>query len=232
MTTPARSAAAAGVVFGLCVGFLLLFYGYVDPHFLVGLTAIILPAVAFGVAFGVVGAIVSPRRRQEADVSGSGASSQEGPLVRPWIPSPLSLVETSNEEDLWPLVRRSAIPKDRILAFTRNDPATLESRFGLKGARFIRLSSLGGEGSVMPGDLDRIGDLIEKHLTAQNASAVVLPNVETFQGVASLPSIRRLLEVSRDLAVQTSGSVLISLDPRALPPTAVATLEQGAVRLN
>lgn len=151
-----------------------------------------------------------------------------GPVWQP--AAPLSVLEGADEELVWSVVGASGVPASKLLCFTRLLPSELEGRYRLRGATILRISRSEGEGAVAPSDLERIGYLSEKHLSAPG-QAVVLPGIESLVEANSVKNVGRLLEVLKEAAQGSQGAVLASLDPRTLDATKVALLERGARRL-
>lgn len=147
-----------------------------------------------------------------------------------WRPQPLAVYETAEESSLWEVVRTARLSPEKLLCFTRLTPQELSSRFGLAGAKIVRISRVEAEDAVPPSDLEKIAYLIERHLTARGC-AVVLPGLESLVEASSLKGVGRLLEVAREVAQASQGAVLVSLNPRALAETQTALLERGATRL-
>jgi hypothetical protein len=253
----ARSIAVSGAVMGIAGGLLLWLLGYVGPVLFIPIT--ILGALVGAIVFGIPGFLFErkvEREKQEEDAriaalqaappasvvvinvapQGQGGyqqpQAQQQRSIRPWPPvEPLCVIETSDEKDVWRSVRAAALPQDRILGFTGKLPQDIAVEFGLTGVTFMKISRVQGDGIVSPGDLDRIGNLIEMHFSAGPGRFVVLPCLENLVQAGNVSNVRRLLEVTKDIATQTRGSLLVSVDPASLPQDVVATLERGNLRL-
>jgi hypothetical protein len=167
--------------------------------------------------------------------AGPSATAPGGPADRPpraWPPvEPLCVMETSDEKEVWKTVRAASLPVDRVLGFTTRLPEDIAVEFGLTGITFLKISRVQGDKTVDPGDLDRIGSLIEMHFAAGQGRYVALPCLENLVQAGNVANVRRLLEVARDLASQSRGSMLVSVDRASLPESIVATLERGNFRL-
>jgi hypothetical protein len=177
---------------------------------------------------------VAPQGQQVYSQQPQAAAPGYQPASAPkaWPPvEPLCVIETSDEKDVWRAVRAAALPPDRILGFTGKLPQDIAVEFGLTGITFMKISRVQGDATVNPGDLDRIGNLIEMHFTAGPGRYVVLPCLENLVQAGNVANVRRLLEVVKDIATQSRGSMLVSVDRTSLPEAVVATLERGNFRL-
>ncbi|MDE1880059.1 MAG: DUF835 domain-containing protein [Euryarchaeota archaeon] len=165
----------------------------------------------------------------------SGGSTSSGPSLDRWAKSSLSVWERIREEELWTAVRSGPIPAASLLCFTWGRADRLATKYGLGGAKVVRLSRSdsadGSDDRVRPSDLDRLADHIEKHLLLGDGRGVVLPGVEGLVAASGIKNVNRLIEVARDDALQHHGSVLFTLDPAALDPADVALLERSARKL-
>ncbi|MCL5984628.1 MAG: DUF835 domain-containing protein [Candidatus Thermoplasmatota archaeon] len=144
---------------------------------------------------------------------------------------PLCFLETSRERDLLEIAGAAGLPPQRLLVFLTQTAEVLLPEYGLAGVEAIKLSRVEGEDVVSPGDLDRLGYLIEKHFAKGQGYKVVLPSVEALVEAAGVKNVRRLLDVARELAQGSAGSLLLSIFPKALPEEQVAILERGATLL-
>jgi hypothetical protein len=140
-------------------------------------------------------------------------------------------MEASQEKDVWETVHSSALTPDRLLCFTTGIPEDIAREYGLMGAKFYKVTRVEGEGAVNPGDLDRLGNLIEMHFGTGPGKAVALPALENLVAAGTVQNVRRLLEVMRDIAQQSHGTMLVSVDPVSLSSMSVALLERGMCRL-
>jgi len=156
----------------------------------------------------------------------SGTGSKAWPLTEP-----LCVLETSDEREVWRTVKTAPVSGELLLGFTTRLPEDILKEFDMTGIRLLKVSRVQGDSVVHPGDLDRIGSFIERHFEAGPGRFVVLPCLENLVEAGNVSNVRRLLEVARDLAMQTRGSMLVSVDKASLPDAVVATLERGVVRL-
>lgn len=151
------------------------------------------------------------------------------PPFPPWpLFEPLVFLETSMEKDLLQMARNAEIPPDRLLLLLAFSSDYVLQEMGLGGVETVRISRVEAEDVVPPGDLDKIGYLIEKHLSRGTGYKVVLSSIETLVEANGPKNVRRLLDVAREVAQTSRGSVLVSLDPKALSKDPVAMLTRGA----
>lgn len=141
---------------------------------------------------------------------------------------PLCHLETPREEELWERVGSTGIPAGDVLGFTRRDPSELTSRYGLAGASLFRISTVEAEGALRPVELEKIASLIERHLATGSRKVVVIASVEHLVEATNVRNVRRLLDVSRDLAFPVHGTVLFSMDASSLPAEQSALLKRGS----
>jgi hypothetical protein len=239
------------VVIGIVLALLLWMLGEVDQYTMVILLIVL--AIVGGVAAGVP-AIILRRKIAKARVQSSPQvpPSQPAPvavaplLVQPVAPpeakpvqakltwplfEPLCVMRTGAEKEVLELAGSSGVPNDRLLVFLTQVSEVTLPRYGLESVETVRLSRVEGEDVVSPGDLEKLGYIIEKHFSRGQGYKVVLPSVESLVEAAGIKNVRRLLDVARELAQGAAGSVLFSLDTQALSPDQVAILERGAFKI-
>ncbi len=154
------------------------------------------------------------------------------PPPPPWpLEEPLCYVETDKEEELWGRIGAAGLTASQVLGFTKQNPEGVVAKFSLEGATLYRISTIEGDGSVLPTDLERIGLFIDRHLSAGPGRVVVLPGLEHLVEATNVRNVRRLLDVVRDLALPKRGSMLFSVDRSSLPAEQTAVLERLALRL-
>ncbi len=161
---------------------------------------------------------------------GVSATGADTPVTWP-LDEPLCVLETNRERDAWEATKALHLSPDRIIGFTTFPPEDLAHDLGIPAASIFKISRVEGEGNVDPGDLERIGNFIERHLGGGEGRVVVLPAVENLVEAGNVRNVRRLLEVVRDLAQGSRGSMLVTLDPVSLPEAQVTLLERGARKL-
>ncbi|MDE1820415.1 MAG: DUF835 domain-containing protein [Euryarchaeota archaeon] len=153
----------------------------------------------------------------------------------PWTWSlsvPLSSLETYQEEDVWGLVRKTSIDPTRLLLFTQGSRDALLRDPRLAGATIYKVSRMEGEHIVSPADVDKLGDMISIHFSKGKGRAVVLPGLETVVESTNARNVRRLLDLVRDLALESRGTVLFSVDPGSLSAADLTLLERGSEQLH
>lgn len=144
---------------------------------------------------------------------------------------PLTAVETTTLAGFWAMAAASGIEREKMLIFTPDLPGKLTGTYGLVGASIFRIARTEGETNIGPGEIDRLGNLLENHLGKGSGRAVVLGGMEMLIDSSSLKSVRRLLQVAREVAETTRGAVLYALNPEILSQSERRQLEEGATVL-
>lgn len=139
---------------------------------------------------------------------------------------------TPEAKDLWEMVRRSKVPREKLLVLCREPPQDLQRLYELQGATFWQIARSEGEGKVRPSELDRIGDLIERHLSQGEGRYVVLGDVSLLIDDSGLRNVRRLLQVAHETAEAKGGRVVFRFDPGGRSSTEAHQLEEGALVLS
>ncbi len=160
----------------------------------------------------------------------SARPSTSAPPTWP-LDEPLCVMETNREKDVWAVAQRAHILPEKIIGFTTLPPEEIAQEFGVLLTSVRKVSRVEGDANVDPGDLERIGNIIERHLEGGEGRVVVLPALENLVEAGNVRNVRRLLEVVRDLAQGSKGSMLVSLDPVSLPEANVSLLERGTFKL-
>lgn len=149
----------------------------------------------------------------------------------PWtwsLSEPISALETYREQDVWNLVRKTQVEPTRLLAFTHLGKEELTRSYGLGGATVFKVSRMEGEDHVSPADVDHLADRVSRHFAAGRRRVAVLPGLETVVESTNVRNVRRMLDLIRDLAMESKGAFLYALDPGSLTPTELALLERGS----
>jgi len=146
----------------------------------------------------------------------------------PWPMVPLTAVECTDPRVALRMASSSGLKREQLLVFSLDLPGVVTSEFGLAGASVWRIGHTEGERQIAPGEVDRIGKLIEEHLGGEGGRAVVLGGIEQIVDAVSLKNARRLLQVSREIAQSTKGAVLFPLNKNQFNPHDLAQLEEGA----
>ncbi len=249
MTESASGPASSGVVLGIVLGLLMWLLNYVDPVTMIILIVIL--SIVFAVAIGLPARyLIGKIRRERAAATVVPPAAPVFAMPPPPVPSgpvgppapapalpvwplfePLVFLETNQEKNLLLMTQNAGVPPDRLLlllAFASNFQL---QELGLSQAEVVRISRVEGEDVVPPGDLDKIGYLIEKHFGKGQGYKVVLSSIETLVEANGPKNVRRLLDVAREVAMSSRGSMLVSLDPKAIAKDPVAMLERGATLL-
>lgn len=143
-----------------------------------------------------------------------------------WPMVPITIVETPEPSKFWSIVGSSGVERDKMLVFCTESPGELSASYGLAGATLWRIASSEGEGKVKPGDVDRLGLLIEDHFAQASGQAVVLKGLDRIIEEAGFRGARRLLEVAREVAEKTRGAVIVHVDPILVGPKEIHQLEE------
>lgn len=145
-----------------------------------------------------------------------------------WPMLPMTVVESKDPSSFWDMVAGSGVDRSKLLVFCLDAPGSVSATYGLAGATFWRISRSEGEDSVAPGDVDRMGYLLESFLGKGTGRAVVFRGIERIADSAGLKSTVRLLEVAREVAESTRGAILVYLNPENLEASERRQLEEGA----
>lgn len=181
----------------------------------------------------------APFATSAAERGSAAAPGGAHPGAKPttWVPptwpldEPLCVMETNREKDVWTVAQRARVPPEKVIGFTTLSPEEIAQEFGVLLSSIRKVSRVEGEENVDPGNLEKIGNIIERHLEGGEGRVVVLPALENLVEAGNVRNVRRLLEVVRDLAQGSKGSMLVSLDPVSLPEANVSLLERGAFKL-
>lgn len=144
----------------------------------------------------------------------------------PWPETPLTLVETTDETAVFTLV--APVPKEDLLVVTRGATDDWVKERGYSASQVWQLSVTEGENSVRPADLEKIGHVVEQHLSSGKGKAAVLTGTDMLLDATSLKAVRRLLAVFREVAQEHGGRVLVVANVRSLSKEDKAHLEEGA----
>lgn len=153
------------------------------------------------------------------------ASADEVPA---WPMVPLTAVESEDARVVLRMGARSGLSRDKILVLATELPAEVSVQFGLAGAEIWRIARVEGDRQISPNELDRIGHLIETFLGQESGRAVILGGLELLADSVSVAAVRRLLQITREVAQNTRGAVVYHLDPRAFPADQLRMLEEGS----
>lgn len=164
-------------------------------------------------------------------VTPQASAAQRMRVRAPWtwtLTDPLSTLETYQESDVWALVRKTHVEAGKLLAFTHGDPEEVAREISPTTATVYKVTRVEGESTVSPADVDRIADVISTHFAQGRGRAVVLPGLETIVESTNVRNVRRMIDLVRDLAMESKGSILVTLDPGSLSATDLSLLERGS----
>lgn len=151
------------------------------------------------------------------------------PKVLPsWPEEPLTILETSERGAVLRMAAGAPLPKESVLLLVRESPEVVEKEQGLQGMKIVQAAVSEGENKVKPGDLDRVGHLLEGHLSSGEGKAVVIDALDMIVDANQVKGARRLLDVVREVAQENKGRVLVQLNPSSLSREDRTRLVEGA----
>lgn len=158
--------------------------------------------------------------RKERPAASAPASESGGP--RP----PIVLVEESRPRRFWSRVESTAATYS-VLVATRERPESVRKNRPLlhRTRSVLWITRLEGEDHVNPASLDALADLLSEHLRSAPGASAALEGIEYLVSQGSFLPVLRLLQFLRDLAQETGGQIIVSLNPAALEPREVSLLE-------
>lgn len=165
---------------------------------------------------------------------GRGADGSPGlPSLSPEREGPLPtllIVEENRPRRFWSRVEAASRAGEGLLVVTRERPATLrEARPVLKDSSTILwVTRLEGTDHIGPGALDALGERVEVHLRAKSGNVVALDGLEYLVSQNSFAPVLRLLQFLRDVAEESGGHLITTLNTVALEPREVSLLEADA----
>ncbi len=165
---------------------------------------------------------------EEATPSAPPRSPEKEP---PWPMVPLTVVQSTDREKFWRMASASGLDRAKILIFTPESSGALTGKYGMSGAQFHRLSRREGDENISPGDVDRMGYLIDEHFGKGSGRAVVIDGVSMLLDANGLKTVRRLLELANEAAETTRGAVLVYVNPDTLPAPDLRKLTEMAAVL-
>ena len=178
-----------------------------------------------------VSAYIWYRRRGSLGMASRSAAAQivewPGPLPD-WRNRPLVILEGSDPLILYSFARQCPLDPERILLLGPESTPDAEAAISKKGVIRWRISRLGAEGSLHPADADRIGSVIELHFRRFKGSVVVLGGLDAILEATNLKTVRRLVQVSREVALETQGTLVTYLNPSGFGPQERVRIEEDA----
>jgi tetratricopeptide (TPR) repeat protein len=143
--------------------------------------------------------------------------------------APIVLVEEARPRRFWSRVERT-VAKGPLLVASRERPTAIRTnRPALNEAKtLLWITRLEGENNIAPGSLDALADRFEEHLRSHPGGTVALEGMEYLVSQGSFLPVLRLLQFLRDVAQETGGQVILSINPTSLEPREVSLLEAEA----
>lgn len=146
----------------------------------------------------------------------------------PWPMTPFAVVESAKPEVVYALTSSSGLDRDRMLIIAPASPGALAGTHGLAGATLWRLTPTEGDQNISPADVDKLADVITRHLERGSGRAAVLVGLDKVVEASGVRASRRLLEVAHEVAEANRGTVLVSLNPEFLKVVDLHRLEESA----
>jgi len=143
-----------------------------------------------------------------------------------WGDRPSTIIETSSPEIFWGAVASREMDRTKLLILCAESPDAVQKKYGISGADFRWISPVEGERRFLPGDIDHMGIAIEDHYHKGKGRFVAIQGIERVVRRAGAESAARLLEVSRDVASETGGALIVELDPAGVKPEELLLLEK------
>ncbi|MDE2043706.1 MAG: AAA family ATPase [Thermoplasmata archaeon] len=152
---------------------------------------------------------------------GTSGKRGEGPL-----PSPLpSFLVVEEERPRWVLEGLRGLASSAAALLVVRDRALLRSLPPIPGLATLVLARGERPDESDPRDLDRMGALLADHLRKAHGNAVVLTGLEYLSSQAGGPALRHLVQFLRDVAEETGGHLLLSINPAAFDTRELSLLE-------
>lgn len=166
--------------------------------------------------------------------AGRRVAAAESPVKSAWSErgasaAPFQLLEEERPRRLRQLV--ASVPADHpLLVVSRDSPAALRERGGglPSGTSTLWITRMEGEGRLSPGNLDGLGESASRHFHARSGSVVALDGLEYLCSQSSFPPVLRLMQFLRDIAQETDGHLLVSVNPAAFEKREISLLEADA----
>ena len=179
---------------------------------------------AVAAVLGIVLVVLYLRKREDAQ--------RNRPKELPgWPESPLSILETSEKRGVLKMVAVAPISKENVLLLVKESPEIVQEEMGLHDMKIVQAAVSEGENKIKPGDLDRLGNLLEGHLRSGEGKVVVIEALDMVIDANQVKGARRLLDVVREVAQENKGKVLVQLNPSSLSVEERTRLEEGATIL-
>ncbi len=140
--------------------------------------------------------------------------------------SPVVIIEEGRPDRAYSEAARLSA-QHPVLLLTRDRPAQVRERVpGLAAsARVLWLTRAEGPDVLSPSNLDALGEKLGEHLRAAPSSVVVLAAVGYLVTQNGFAPVLRLLQFLRDVAEESGGHVLLSINPDAHEKREVSLFE-------
>ncbi len=140
--------------------------------------------------------------------------------------SPVVIIEEPRTREVFDQVGSLGAGR-AVLVLSRERPETLKSRYPSwpEGVRSLWLSKGEGPEKLSPTDIDHLGNAVEDFLRSAPGSLVTMAGIEFLVTQNGFPPVLRLVQFVRDVAEETGGQLLISVNPESLERREVSLLE-------
>jgi tetratricopeptide (TPR) repeat protein len=141
-------------------------------------------------------------------------------------PPPIIIVEAGSTDEFHKAVS-DVVGQQPALFVSRDPPEAIRAKHPdiPTATKMLWLSKLEGAGTVAPGELDVLGERLEKYLKANREALVVLDGLEYLVDLNTFPSVLLLLELVRDIAHSQGGSLILNVNPSTIEPRNRSRLE-------
>ena len=156
--------------------------------------------------------------------TGAAAPPQTSP------PGAFTVFEATSRAGVYASASALGISRAALLVVSPDNPSTLPGAWK-NDVVFWRLARTEQEGTVRPDEVDRLGSILERHLSKAPGQAVLLLGMEEIIDATSLRVARRLVALLREVAEGQGGHALLHLNPSLLDESERRVLEEGATVL-
>ncbi len=156
--------------------------------------------------------------------TGAAAPPQTSP------PGAFTVFEATSRAGVYAKASALGISGAALLVVSPDNPSTRAGAWK-NDAVFWRLARTEQDGTVRPDEVDRLGSILERHLSKAPGQAVLLLGMEEIIDATSLRVARRLVALLREVAEGQGGHALLHLNPSLLDESERRVLEEGATVL-
>ena len=156
--------------------------------------------------------------------TGAAAPPQTSP------PGAFTVFEATSRAGVYARTSALGISGAALLIVSPDNPSTIAGAWK-NDVVFWRLARTEQEGTVRPDEVDRLGSILERHLSKAPGQAVLLLGMEEIIDATSLRVARRLVALLREVAEGQGGHALLHLNPSLLDESERRVLEEGATVL-